>query len=484
MSAPTPPKGHRQPRQAQTQLSMKREPQNQRPVNLQARAESSDFESNLSSRPTTPPRTPRKVDHHSAPSHKRGSSAVHGDGSRQSSRQRRARDDLVSPGNPLGSQTAPISTGIQLAGLPVSPRTSAAPNTVAYAGPTFHASPAPSALPIPSFYSKSVPVSSGDIRGTARTETNLHESSTPPSAVTGNHQFQSLDSPLDVFFRADREEKARARSASSAYAQFKLSGPFQPPIEPPLADLDSPSASHQKYGHQGLESKSSAGGIFAMELERTPIPGTFCGPAFSTPYSERIDAAKLSRTTTRSIELPSSASKTPLDRSEALKAYLFSNRTPESAETPAAPQHYTFGPNGTSPPSQIATSKSPSHSVPKHEAGLFGARTQMQSPNLGPSQKPLLSTFAAQRCGYSSLRKEVTPTENLSKTSTLYEYNATMPTHSTSKPHVTSSRSISPVPPSRTAVSNTFVAGTQRADLQIMEESLRKILKLESAKSP
>ncbi|KAI9793416.1 MAG: hypothetical protein M1816_000308 [Peltula sp. TS41687] len=57
----------------------------------------------------------------------------------------------------------------------------------AYAAPNFSASPAPSALPIPRFLSN---------RNNSSTETESESCS-----------------PLEIFFRADREEKARAKSA-------------------------------------------------------------------------------------------------------------------------------------------------------------------------------------------------------------------------------------------------------------------------------
>lgn len=198
------------------------------------------------------------------------------------------------------------------------------PSAAAYAGPTFHASPAPSALPIPSFYSKSVPDSPG-MKGvktlTEVSQSSNSGSSTPP-APTPNNQFRREESPLDFFFKADREEKARARSASSTQTAAIASGPFQPPILSPRNSQTPPAPTSHTRAHVGHTPKSSASGMFAMELDGPNSPGTPFGAAFSTPYSERINAARSGKNSTMSLDqINTQQSK---DRTEALKTYLFS----------------------------------------------------------------------------------------------------------------------------------------------------------------
>jgi len=74
----------------------------------------------------------------------------------------------------------------------------------AYAGPTFHHSPAPSTLPVPKFFSKSVP--------SARTQglQAMMEEDDNSSNTTGSQPSSPpVEGPLEQLFRADREEKAR-----------------------------------------------------------------------------------------------------------------------------------------------------------------------------------------------------------------------------------------------------------------------------------
>ena len=75
-----------------------------------------------------------------------------------------------------------------------------------YAGPTFHSSPAPSSLPVPSFLASKAkpPTQNGDMNS-------------PPNQSTPvkSRGQDGDDSPLALFFKADREEKSRLRSKYS-----------------------------------------------------------------------------------------------------------------------------------------------------------------------------------------------------------------------------------------------------------------------------
>ena len=89
--------------------------------------------------------------------------------------------------------------------------------TIAYAGPTFHASPAPSALPIPKFFSKSLPPAEndGDLKAMLQEHSPEGSSTKSDDSPTMSkllhiEKVQAREaSPLDMFFNADREEKAR-----------------------------------------------------------------------------------------------------------------------------------------------------------------------------------------------------------------------------------------------------------------------------------
>lgn len=93
----------------------------------------------------------------------------------------------------------------------------------AYAGPTFHASPAASSLPIPKFLSRSVPNvdKTSSLKSLMEQETidTTSESDNSPflenSQLTQDRQARE-DSPLDIFFQADRDAKAKAQVGSPA----------------------------------------------------------------------------------------------------------------------------------------------------------------------------------------------------------------------------------------------------------------------------
>lgn len=155
------------------------------------------------------------------------------------------------------------------------------PAKVAYAGPTFHASPAASALPKPSFMSKSVP---GDAKPSvlqARLDLDNDNSgsstaSTPlvaenkPSIVAPPRE----ESPLEFFFKADRAEKSKTINST---------GPSTPNGKPSFSVAQSAPAGNNwsniyqqvdSRHHQRTDSSQSQRGVFALELDGTGVqPG-------------------------------------------------------------------------------------------------------------------------------------------------------------------------------------------------------------------
>ena len=109
-----------------------------------------------------------------------------------------------------------------------------------YAGPTFHASPAPSSLPIPKFFSRSAPPT--DTEASLKTilseETSEESSSAGDESPTLRNSVRAEGrkvcdpSPLDMLFNADREEKARRQLASPAsimeHARAHSASPLTP----------------------------------------------------------------------------------------------------------------------------------------------------------------------------------------------------------------------------------------------------------------
>jgi Proline-rich nuclear receptor coactivator motif len=324
-------RSHRHTRSAAlpTPAAASQNPQNPHYLNLQSHGSNSQLDMVQSPQPTTPPRTPQKVEPNTST---QNGPQLPGSDSVSKSRSKgknRLKNATASPATSRNDRSTPPLKSVQSGGIATSMRPISTPSATAYAGPTFHASPAPSTLPIPSYYSKSVPESPGiNVLQSQKEEASSSgiDSPTPPRANIAAAQPHREESPLDIFFKADREEKARARSASSFHGTASESGPFPLPSDSPQNPLT---------GNQGRVrgthfSGGSTSALFAMELDGTNGPGKPYGPAFSTPYNERINAARLSAPLSQSpLQKPQEQAKST-DRSEALKAYLFStqNRSP------------------------------------------------------------------------------------------------------------------------------------------------------------
>lgn len=257
----------------------------------------------------------------------------------------RPKNVSTSPRPPRQGQNTPPNTGLA---KPTS--------ATAFAGATFHASPAPSSLPIPSFLAKAME----SPRIKSDTEPASQEPSPPPtdSEAPTPQQLPSAsaskqardESPLDFFFRADREEKERAQRANSAnIALANAIGPFSPPNQTqsphgpntmpynPHARRSSihqspaaPNSDRQNQANRNLApnhgnrygsaQRNSASGISTLELDGTP--GRPMGPAFSTPYQDRIRAARSNDRQGSRLSANAPQQATAAERSEALKKFL------------------------------------------------------------------------------------------------------------------------------------------------------------------
>jgi len=205
----------------------------------------------------------------------------------------------------------------------------------AFAGATFHASPAPDALPMPSFFSK---MANGS-PASKETSRPLQQPSPPntvneaPTPQRGGGGVSGSDSPLDFMFKAHREERERHRHGS---------GPTGPSASTPPA--------HSPYGAGSQKAatvphsrpvymRHVSSGVLDDEESRGHF-GQPMGPAFSTPYQDRIKAARPSNNSPR----PSGAGNSQMqpqnmteDPSEALKRFLFSGNKAASTESNAQP---------------------------------------------------------------------------------------------------------------------------------------------------
>ncbi|KAG6042180.1 hypothetical protein E4U41_003926 [Claviceps citrina] len=222
--------------------------------------------------------------------------------------------------------------------------------STAYAGATFHASPAASALPLPSFLSKSPPES------LVTAETGSSQVPSPPTSdqdvstpLRSSSFPKTSESPLDFMFRAHREEKERN-------SREIFSGGHTPRRETPgsIASKDMSkcrSLPHTRRGHSGPQSC----GIDVTELDGTP--GRPMGPAFSTPYQDRIKAARpaMRSNSTNSHQQSETSLHGPQtdDSTDALKKFLFGKAGPLYSGSNSAP-------SSSQPPSQNA----PESSIP------------------------------------------------------------------------------------------------------------------------
>lgn len=181
----------------------------------------------------------------------------------------------ITSGTPLsGSQSKPNGTPRSTShSKPQTPaRTSGTPS-YAYAGPTFHASPAASALPIPKIFSKSVPEQKKGSGLKAMMDGEADRASIDQSDGSPTLRRSRLDQveqvrDLEFLFNAHREEKARELKESAIRVAFDG------------LEAASPSPkSHSSPGIQGGRDRPSRhltngsyGGLFAMDLEDSARP--------------------------------------------------------------------------------------------------------------------------------------------------------------------------------------------------------------------
>lgn len=481
MSSMTPLKGHRQPQNFAAELATAspRNPQSPNDFNIQAYSQNIQSAVTYSDQPTTPPRTPRRAHQTQPASQSRQNSAVPDNSSRKSTNKRRPKNVQTSPAAARNDRTTPPLTSAQSASGSTARSMQTPSAAQVYAGPTFHASPAPSALPMPSFYSKSVPESPAISSGNAikEVDSSADESSQIPSpAQISGDMAHREESPLDLFFKADKREKAekiRARSTNSNATESI--GPFNPPLASPGNTRTPPQPNSQHHNKHIPNSRGSASGMFSMDLDGSNSPGLPLGPAFSTPYNERIKAA---RKNSSPSQPQNSSPGSSLSNSEALKAYLFS--TEPSTKGNLGP---TLSLNTNSAMSYQG-GHSPS-SGPK-SSGTPGWSPQTSYKYRGDSR----STGDVPKSARSGLRQEVSPTKTPTRTPD--RANSYGPSRNLSQTpgnivsaanngnSGTQAMNSSPAP----QVSSSIFPGNSNPDLRGMENDLRRMLKLESPAFP
>ncbi|KAF1915556.1 hypothetical protein BDU57DRAFT_276712 [Ampelomyces quisqualis] len=150
-----------------------------------------------------------------------------------------------------------------------------AKNQGAYAGPTFHASPAPSALPIPKFLSRSVPAKTRIDPPTPPPEDSSDFTGSPQSMAASPSRApipvpsRNEQSPLDMLFKADRAERSKCVNGSPASTQFFTS------------------AHAGRPHHYEQDSYGSLNAPFPIELDGESRTTHMSSPALASPMNAR-----------------------------------------------------------------------------------------------------------------------------------------------------------------------------------------------------
>ena len=212
--------------------------------------------------PTTPPRPRSTYDEFSNAQYQGNQSAPDMNQRRKKSRKSHGGITRASGVTRPDSNESPIPAPRQQLLTPSRPNETP---VKAYAGPTFHASPAASSLPIPKFLSKSVPNVDRTSSLKSRVEQEAHDTTSESDSspfLENSRPIQDRqareDSPLDIFFQADREAKAKAQAQSESLAVSN--------------SLRSGLANDVRH-HSRKPTDSSLGGMFPLEMD-SAVPET------------------------------------------------------------------------------------------------------------------------------------------------------------------------------------------------------------------
>ncbi|KAI9839029.1 MAG: hypothetical protein M1837_002283 [Sclerophora amabilis] len=365
------------------------------------------------------------------------------------------------------------------------------PPKAAYAGATFHASPAPSSLPIPSFFSQSVPeLPAANSYSTTTGQSSKGNDISPTRAhsnVVGNSKTVD-ESPLDIFFKADREEKARAKLGKASDASE--GSPTTTLLQSPLRDEDSPLKNRRNHSRNPTD--SSISDIFPLEMDGTSATGRTPDPAFATPYKVRMNAIRpnTAPTTTTAMQSPDNdhgrktqALKEMLMASSPHRAVSNPSRHEESRELPESPS--------SSPDTQAreTTQNFPGSGMPGQNKPAFNSHVS------GVANKPTHPTARP-----SNLRKEVTILKNPEHSEAAKHPSSSSPGHSKQNTfaisreildaHInaspsrspagrnTSSTTYSPSPPRKSVDPTNQEPVRNNSHIQSLEDNLRRMLKL------
>jgi Proline-rich nuclear receptor coactivator motif len=255
------------------------------------------------------------------------------------------------------------------------PNKKTTPLKQAYAGPTFHSSPAASSLPMPSFYSKSLPTVTASPGLTSTTQLDGHGH--PDSEMETLMAVRSEEStpkgrepsPLDFMFEAARKAKDSPKTQSPDFRAGRLS-PFDDVSRNPSRTPGEPSSES----------------VFPFELDGNGGRPMSIGPSFAIPHKDRMDALRSPKT--QSITSPQNLDeKERKEKSEALKRLLI-NASP--LRSPNKPDMNSYFPDR-------ATANQ--HASPSSQRGRYhsGPTTPQSGIQHAPVPRPYFQNVPATR---------------------------------------------------------------------------------------
>ena len=279
----------------------------------------------------------------------------------------------------------------------------------AYAGPTFHASPAASALPVPRFASKSMPTNVEQSGLQARLNEESDRSDDPASSSVSTPKLGSdpgrdrEPTPIDFLLDADRKEKARVGSEGSGM-QIPDRDPFlQKMKSEPSRYYGLPENARALPTHHSRAPSSR--GMFPMELDGTQSENHNSAPQ-STPDQSRVPTLKSNTDPSTLFQVDNEAA------AQSLKDLLGVPNSPQSPPVvmPNAASNY----NSASP--QLHRNQSSNSSIPLSESPIPPITpldaTRRPPSNLHYGNRNLSPLFQAARAPLqhrpsSGLRQEV-----------------------------------------------------------------------------
>ncbi|KAL9126915.1 MAG: hypothetical protein Q9217_004110 [Psora testacea] len=298
-------------------------------------------------------------------------------------------------------------------------RSSNATPSKAYAGPTFHASPAASSLPLPKFFSKSVPnadkttslkrmLEQDSLESTSDSEDSpLQDMASPSQGRQGREE-----SPLDIFFQADKDAKAKG---SLGIPNGQIINEKQTLLDK-LEISDGSPAGPRKRNHVRHHTDSSAAGVFPLEMDvatqksslQHQITMTSSHTSLSgegLPYAARIPTKQERKEGLRQAQ------------SLALKQLLHSPLPQRFIPSPIGSEHQAAdaaSPSDKARPRNQSSAR-PSGTPPQFPNGLENLPEQRRAVLLALAEKQIapMNGHTAERSPASGLRKEtVIPTSN------------------------------------------------------------------------